>query len=618
MKKSFLLAILASLAIFFGCSNGSGSSSSYKEKNITPGGTEEATLIEMTIPPVDAGETGNIFIHFEPKNAAIYISCDTELADFSGDSITVKEDEKGVSCTVPFKTKAAGSFDFYAKSESGNIKKSGIVKINPVISSLEIKGDKKELDNAGDTLTLSAVTNPAVAGTTITWRSSNPEIATVDTNGKVAAVKPGKATITASTKKKPNNEADSTLVSATFEITVKGFYLNANAYYLYTKVAEYEESVTATATGYSDYTIEWTSSDTGIFTVEPGTNNDAKLKYADNAAGSATLTATLKNKNDGTKLAETTAEVHVFRFEMVALGDSIAAGYAAPKMGGTYGKDDDMEESDFLAAYNKYVKRRAEGSKDYDYVNEFAHPAIIGKDYKDRYNIRVRSYAKSGDQTSDLIEKLGKDFEDASLGTRKGEIYDAVNNAQIITLCIGANDILHHAMGVNIVTKSVDEFRTLLSDSFESFKVNFDTILQKLTGNYQQVLVMSIYNPYNYFDANNIPADQVNAEVLFGFIKTQKILDILPVAIEYLNKMNAYIKEKADGNINVTFVDVADYFNKIPAADHHTYVNVDPSKFSLEGLVSTFGQTIPIWFDPHPRKVGQDKIAKIFEEQMGE
>lgn len=615
MKKTFLLSILASLAIFFGCSNSSGSSSSYKEKNITPGGTENATLIEMRIPPVDLGETGNIFIHFEPKNAAVSISCDTELADFDGDSITVKEDENGVSCTVPFKTRAAGSFIFYA--QSGTNVKSETVIINPVISKIEVTGSKKELDK-DEKLTLTAVTTPAVAATAITWRSSNPDIATVDANGTVTAVKPGKATITASTKKKPNNTTDNTLVSDTFELTVKGFYLNETAYYLYTRVNGDEETVTATATGYSDYTIEWTSSDTNIFTVAPGTNNDAKLRYADNASGSGTLKAVLKKTSDGTPLAETTATVYVFRFEIVALGDSIAAGYAAPKMGGQDGKDDDMEESDFLTAYNKYVKRRAEGSKEYDYVNEFAHPAIIGKDYSSSYNIRVRSYAKSGDQTSDLIAKLDKDFEDAALGTRKGEIFDAVNNAQIITLCIGANDILHHAMGVNIVTKSVDEFRTLLSNSFESFKVNFDTILQKLTANYQQVLVMSIYNPYNYFDANHIPADQVNADVLFGFIKTQKILDILPVAIEYLNKMNAYIKEKADGNVNVTFVDVAAYFNKIPAAEHHNYVNVDPARFSLEGLVSTFGQSIPIWFDPHPRKIGQDKIAKIFEQQMGE
>ena len=611
MKKTQFFAILASLAILFRCS--SGSSSDYKDKKVSPG-TKQASLVEMFVPEVDAGDSSDIYIHFEPADAEVYVYCETELAEFDGDAIEVEEDTDGKWCTVPFKTKAAGSFTFYAKSVSKEW--SANVKINPVISSLSITGSKSSID-IDESLKLNVSTNPSVSGSAIIWKSSNPEIATVNSNGTVTAVKSGKATITASTKKKPNNETDNTLVSDTFDIAVKGFYLDDTEYYLYTKVAGYETIATATATGYSDYTIEWTSNDTSLFTVVPGTNNEATLNYANNASGSGTLTAILK-KTDGTKLAETTAKVHVFRFEMVALGDSIAAGYAAPAMGGEYGKDESLLEQDFLDAYNKYVKRRAEGSEDFDYVNEFAHPAIIGKDYKDQYNIRVRSYAKSGDQTEDLIAKLDKDFEDASLGTRKGEIYEAVDNAQIITLCIGANDILHHAMGVNIVTKSKEDFDKLLSDSFETFKVNFDTILQKLTGNYQQVLVMSIYNPYYYFDAAHIPADQVNAEELFGFIKTQKILEILPVAIEYLNKMNAYIKEKANENPDVTFVDVADCFNKISATEHPTYVNVDPSRFSLKGLISTFGQSIPIWFDPHPRKVGQDKIAKLFEEQMGD
>lgn len=270
------------------------------------------------------------------------------------------------------------------------------------------------------------------------------------------------------------------MVSDTFDVTVKGFYLSDTEFYLYTKVVGDEEVVTATTTGYSDCTLEWTSSDTNLFTVVPGTDNKATLKYVENANGDGTLTATLK-KTDGTELAKTTAKVCVVKFEMVALGDSIVAGYAAPVMGGRYGHDETLREADFLEAYNKYLKRRAEGSTDDDYINEYAHPAVIGKYYKDKYNIRTRSYAKSGDQTKDLIEKLGKEFEDAALGTRNGEIAEAVENSNIITLCIGANDILHHAMGVNIVMKSVNEFDKLLADSFESFKVNFDTILQKLT-----------------------------------------------------------------------------------------------------------------------------------------
>lgn len=616
MKKFNLLAILAGLAILFGCK--SESSDDHKNQEVSSG-TKQATLVEMFVPEVDAGDSENIYIHFEPKDSSVAVYCDTELADFDGNTVKVEEKGDGKWCTVPFKTKAAGSFTFYAKS--GDKEWSSKVTVNPVINSLEIKGSKNSLDEK-ESLSLSAVTAPSLAASAITWRSSNPEVATVDANGLVTAVKSGTATITASTKKKPNNVSDNTQVSATFDITVKGFYLNGIAYYLYTKVSEYKDIAKATTTGYSDYTIEWISSDENLFKAVPVEGRDeAALEYVSNASGEGTLTAILKKKSDGSKLAETSAIVRVVRFEMIALGDSIAAGYAAPKLGGQYGKDEELEEADFLEAYNKYVKCRSEGSTDYDYVNEFAHPAVIGKDYNSKYNIRVRSYAKSGDQTGDLIKKLGEDFEDATLGTRKGEIYDAVKNAQIITLCIGANDILHHAMGINIVTKSTADFEKLLSDSFESFKGNFDSILTKLTGNTQQVYVMSIYNPYQYFDSTHIPANQVNAEELFGFVKTQKILEIIPVAIRYLNQMNAYIKEKAESDTykeKVTFVDVADCFNKIPSEEHSKYVNVNPGKFSLQGLVCTFGKKIPVWFDPHPRKLGQDKIAKLFEAKLDE
>ena len=109
MKKFHLLAILASLALLFGCSD---DSSDYKNKSVSPG-TTQATLVEMTVPDVDLGDSGNICIHFEPKDAEVWVYCDTDLADFDGDAIKVQEDDKGKWCTVPFKTNAAGSFTFY-------------------------------------------------------------------------------------------------------------------------------------------------------------------------------------------------------------------------------------------------------------------------------------------------------------------------------------------------------------------------------------------------------------------------------------------------------------------------------------------------------------------------
>ena len=50
----------------------------------------------------------------------------------------------------------------------------------------------------GKTETLTATVTPANA-TTVTWNSSNPNVATVDSTGKITAIKAGTATITATT-----------------------------------------------------------------------------------------------------------------------------------------------------------------------------------------------------------------------------------------------------------------------------------------------------------------------------------------------------------------------------------------------------------------------------------
>ncbi len=58
--------------------------------------------------------------------------------------------------------------------------------------------DKSSMDlNVGDTKQLTATTTPAAAQ--VTWTSSDPSIATVDSTGKVTAIGPGTAIITATT-----------------------------------------------------------------------------------------------------------------------------------------------------------------------------------------------------------------------------------------------------------------------------------------------------------------------------------------------------------------------------------------------------------------------------------
>lgn len=609
MKKIKLLLILAALGILFSCSNGSSDSSNYKEKPVTPAGTTFAQELEIYVPEVDVGDEDYVYVYFAPEGAKVSITCDTDLADFSGEVIKMKEEDTSAEWYyVPFKAKKAGTFTF--KAVSGNKIDSQNVVIKPVLKSIIVSSPKTSIE-VNESLQLKVATEPAGLTASISWVSSDTNIAKVDANGKVTAIKPGKVRIIAMAGNDSSGVKESGIVAGYYDLIVKGFYLSDTDFFLFEK--DSEEIVTVYTEGFDNPNITWQSSDTNIFTVT-GDGNKATLKYVQGASGDATLTATLTSTSGN---ATATATVYVAKSELLALGDSIAAGYAPVKIAKSITNDDtSLQELDFIEAYNKYVGRRKNASIEPDYVNEFAHSALIGKDIENSKNIRVRSYAKTGDQTKHLLQKLKPDFEDPVLGTRKGEILEAVNEADYISLCIGANDILQHATGMTIAKNDAESFGKLLAVELEKFKVNFNVIVNTLTSKGQTLLVMSVYNPYQYFVEGVIPSSSINESAILGFITTKKFLELIPVAKNYLTQLNAYIKTVAAANPNVVFVDVAETFNNIAQNEHYKYVYVKPDMFKLSDLVMDWGRTVPVWFDPHPRKKGQEKIAELFKTAM--
>ena len=90
-----------------------------------------------------------------------------------------------------------------------------IKKIEILVSSITLNNSSIELDK-GNAATLSATIAPSNATIkNIVWTSSNPQIATVDQSGKVTALTPGIATITAMAN-------DGSNVSASCKVVVKG------------------------------------------------------------------------------------------------------------------------------------------------------------------------------------------------------------------------------------------------------------------------------------------------------------------------------------------------------------------------------------------------------------
>ena len=140
----------------------------------------------------------------------------------------------------------------------------------------------------GSSETLTATVAPDdTTDTTLTWSTSNENVATVNNNGVVTAVGAGTATITVTTA---NGK------TATCEVTVSvlasGVSLNKNNLSL---IKGSSETLTATVApaDTTDKTVNWTSSNTSVVTVANGTVTAV-------AAGMATITVTTANGKTAT------------------------------------------------------------------------------------------------------------------------------------------------------------------------------------------------------------------------------------------------------------------------------------------------------------------------------
>ncbi len=163
----------------------------------------------------------------------------------------------------------------------------------------------------GETTTLSATVTPEDADDqSLTWESNAPEVATVDENGNVTAVKAGSATITVTTTDGG--------YTASCNVTVKAATVNVTGVSLDQETLKLSpgQSETLTATvapeNADDLSVTWTSDDPAVATVDKGGKVTAV------AAGETTVTVTT---NDGGYEAEcvvTVSEDLQIRVENVA------------------------------------------------------------------------------------------------------------------------------------------------------------------------------------------------------------------------------------------------------------------------------------------------------------
>ena len=149
--------------------------------------------------------------------------------------------------------------------------------------------------NKGNSVTLVATVTPSNAtDPSITWKSSDESIATVDQNGKVTAINSGSTTITA----KAGEQQASCTISVIIPVT--GITLNTTSLSM-GKGQSSTLVATVSPADATDKSVSWTSSDTKVVTVTNGTVTSV-------GGGMAEITA---KTNDGGYEAKCVVEVKV-------------------------------------------------------------------------------------------------------------------------------------------------------------------------------------------------------------------------------------------------------------------------------------------------------------------
>lgn len=276
---------------------------------------------------------------------------------------------------------------------------------------------------------------------------------------------------------------------------------------------------------------------------------------------------------------------------VVILGDSIAAGYA-PAQG------------DLISEYTNYLN----GVTDYT-VGSYGD--VFAERYEGKFtNINLVSHAVSGDKTQDLLDDLNN----------LAEVKLSVQNADAIVLCIGANNVLAPALDnlVNYLTGQItlSACEAQFQAGLTQFTQDYPTILQKLTLNGKaKVYPMTIFDPYKYADVNDITSTDSMLNMMKPTIAT-KFAELKTLAISYLDQVNTIIKNTQSQIVNP--VDVRSEFDKLSKAEYPTYINVDLGNIVVNNYNELMGLQSHLNFDPHPTKLGHQKIGEIYKNTLND
>lgn len=208
------------------------------------------------------------------------------------------------------KVTAKGNGTATITCETYNGKKSTCkVKVTTPSTSISLSSTSLKMYTT-QTKTLKATVKPTTASNkNVTWSSSNPNVAKVDSNGKITAVAKGSAVITC--KAKDGASSATCKVTVTKKINVNGISLNKSSKTIY-KGNTYQLTATVSPSNASNKKVTWKSDNTSVASVDSSGKVTAKkngtaIIMATTADGKmiATCKVTVKTKVTGVSVKST-------------------------------------------------------------------------------------------------------------------------------------------------------------------------------------------------------------------------------------------------------------------------------------------------------------------------
>lgn len=311
-------------------------------------------------------------------------------------------------------------------------------------------------------------------------------------------------------------------------------------------------------------------------------------------------------------------EKGAIRFRYVSFGDSIAVGH----------RINDNWEKDYGWNAQYGVDGRQETTIVPGCYTDLIHRDLI---VRTGAKVNTTSFARSGDKVADLMDKLNQPI-----------VRTTLSNADYVTVCIGANDVLHYALvglpeyintgDLSTIDAQVDASLAVLDD--DNASTSFVALFNKLMSiNSKATYVFTtVYNPYKYLwldgskDGFFKPMlDTIPQMTILGFEIDELIKDsllntsevsnlvtrvngICAKAENYVTRLNAILRKKITtfqaSNPNVLLADTKAVFDPVPdrpvTAPYHynDLVNVEYTR----GFNTADIRWYPLWVD----KYGED------------